>query len=57
MGTNLTYTTVSTLMNLDLIKRCGKMHFNSFCRPFSYEIAERLTTLRVNNNIFEENLQ
>lgn len=57
MGTNLTYTTVNTLMTLDLIKRCGKMHFNSFCRPFSYEIAERLTTLKVNNNIFDGNLE
>lgn len=57
MGTNLAYTTVNTLMSLNFIKRSGVSMFGIFNKPFDYEIAERLTTLRVNNNIFEENLQ
>lgn len=57
MGTNLAYTTVNTLMSLNLIKRSGVSMFGVFNKPFDYEIAERLTTLRVNNNIFEGNLQ
>lgn len=57
MGTNLAYTTVNTLMSLNFIKRSGVSMFGVFNKPFDYEIAERLTTLRVNNNIFEGNLQ
>ena len=57
MGTNLAYTTVNTLMNLDFIKRSGVSMFGVFNKPFDYEIAERLTTLRVNNNSFEGNLE
>lgn len=56
MGTNLAYTTVNTLMSLNFIKRSGVSMFGVFNKPFDYEIAERLTTLRVNNNIFEGNL-
>lgn len=55
MGTNLAYTTVNTLMNLNFIKRSGVSMFGVFNKPFDYEIAERLMTLRVNNNIFEGN--
>lgn len=57
MGTNLAYTTVNTLMSLNFIKRSGVSMFGVFNKPFDYEITERLTTLRVNNNIFEGNLQ
>ena len=57
MGTNLAYTTVNTLMSLNFIKRSGVSMFGVFNKPFDYEIAEKLTTLRVNNNIFEGNLQ
>lgn len=57
MKTNLAYTTVNTLMTLGFIKRSGVSMFGVFNKPFDYEIAERLTTLRVNNNIFEGNLQ
>lgn len=56
MGTNLAYTTVNTLMSLNFIKRSGVSMFGVFNKPFDYEIAERLTTLRVNSNIFEGNL-
>lgn len=57
MGTNLAYTTVNTLMSLNFIKRSGVSMFGVFNKPFDYEIAERLTTLRINNNIFEGKLQ
>lgn len=56
MKTNLAYTTVNTLMTLGFIKRSGVSIFGVFNKPFDYEIAEKLTTLRVNNNIFEGNL-
>ena len=57
MGTNLTYATVNTLITLGFIKRSGVSMFGVFNKPFDYEIAEKLTTLKVNNSIFNGNLE